>query len=262
MYADPAKFHKPRKSLGQNFLIDRNILNQIVGNLNLTSDDHVLEIGPGTGFLTELIQPLVQNLIAVEIDNNLVPHLMTRFAGACNFRLVHQDFLKVDLRKLAGEGCLRIVGNIPYHITSPILFKVFANRQAVDDLTLLIQREVAKRVVAAPHCKEYGILSVFSQAYAEVKILMHVPRTVFRPRPKVDSSLVRWSLNEIRSARLKNESVFRDIVRKAFGQRRKMLRKSLRAQYSIDAVSGFDFRRRPEQLTVDEWIDLANSIAV
>ncbi|MBN1464961.1 ribosomal RNA small subunit methyltransferase A [candidate division KSB1 bacterium] len=247
---------RAKQSLGQNFLVDENMARKIVDCIDPRPDDIMLEIGPGQGVLTRLLQPRVNRLVTVEIDQRFYDLLETRFQQADNFELVKNDFLKVDLNEF-GSDRMRVVGNIPYNITSPILFKIFAQRQLVKDLTLLVQKQVGNRVVAKAGCKEYGILAVFSQAFADVDMLLHVPPTVFQPRPKIDSALIRWIFTNERAKKIKDEAFFRAIVKQAFGMRRKMLRNSLK-EYAL--MTSYDFTRRPEQLRVDEWIDLANEL--
>lgn len=254
-------YPRAKKRLGQNFLLDANVLKNMILKLDLQASDTVLEIGPGTGSLTELIQPVVATLIAIEIDRQLALLLRHKFAGCENFQLIEGDFLKSDFTKFVPDGkMVRVVGNIPYYITSDIIFHVFDNCKGVLDMTLLMQKEVADRIIASPHTKEYGILSVFSQTLADTAILLRVPATVFYPRPKVDSALVRWRFTDERSQHLRDKIVFRKLVRTAFGQRRKMLRKSLRESYPLEALSSIDLTRRPEDLSIDEWIHLANMI--
>ena len=252
---------KPKQSLGQNFLVDQNVVRNIVESLELSKDDFVLEIGPGLGVMTLLVQPLVKKLVAVEVDKRLADILMENFAGLENFTLYQEDFLKFNTKSLNFPTPMRIIGNIPYHITSPIIFKVFEARDHVRDMTLLMQREVADRIVAKPNCKAYGILSVISQAYTDVKNLLQVPRTVFSPRPKVDSSLVRWTFTNERAAQINDHQFFRDVVRRAFGQRRKMLRNSLKDILPEGGSVSIELTRRPEHLSVNEWIQLSNEIA-
>lgn len=248
---------KAKQSLGQNFMVDDNMARKIVDAINPTADDIVMEIGSGRGMITRFLQERVKRLIAVEIDQRLYEGLDVMFKLADNFELVKKDFLKVDLTKFDFEQKIKVVGNIPYNITSPIMFKIFDHRQVVSDLTLLVQKEVGRRVVSQPGSKDYGILAVISQAIADVDFLFTVPPTVFQPRPKVDSALIQWTFTEKRAQNIKDEKFFRDIVKKAFGLRRKMLRNSLK-EY-VDKTS-FDFTRRPEQLSVDEWIELANEL--
>ena len=247
---------KAKKSLGQNFLVDDNMAAKIIECIDPKAEDVMVEIGPGHGVMTRRLQPCVRHLFAVEIDRRLYDELETTFRGCANFTLIKQDFLAFDLATLPESG-LRVVGNIPYNITSPILFRLFEQRNRVRDVTLLMQKEVGLRAAAAPNSKEYGILAVLSQALAEVKVLIKVPPTVFQPRPKVDSVLVRWTFTD-RSQQIRDDAFCRALVRQAFGQRRKMLRNSLK---EFVEITSFDFARRPEQLSVDEWIKLANELS-
>jgi 16S rRNA (adenine1518-N6/adenine1519-N6)-dimethyltransferase len=247
----------PKKSLGQNFLQDGNIARKIVQAFHLSADDHVMEIGPGKGILTGLILPCVKRLTAVEIDSRCVDFLRDRFGSSSNLEILYDDFLKMNLE--CSEK-IRIVGNIPYYLTSPIIFRVMDHRHCVQDLTLLIQKEVAERINAQPRTKSYGILSVMSQAFADVSLLLYVPCTVFSPRPRVESALVRWKFTDSREKNIKNIEFFRHIVRTAFGQRRKMLRNSLQHYSGLSAACAEDFTRRPEQLSVAEWISLSNEL--
>jgi len=252
---------RPKKRLGQNFLLDANTLRKMAAATQLEQTDAVLEIGPGTGMLTQLVLPEVRKLIAVELDGALAAQLKEKFAGEKKLTVIQADFLKTDLAALRGDEELRIIGNIPYYITTPIIFKVLDSPAGLRDMTLLLQREVAERIVAAPNHKEYGILAVFCQTFAEVSVLLQVPRTVFHPRPRVDSALVRWRFQTARSKRIADPALHRYLVRTAFNQRRKMLRVTLRDTAGVEAMQGWDLTRRPEDLTVEEWIDLANALA-
>jgi len=252
---------RPKKSLGQNFLVDGNVLRNIADALALGPGDTVLEIGPGTGLLTELLQPRVGQLLAVEIDRQLAAMLRVKFFSAANFRLVEGDILKMTPMALAEERPLRVVGNIPYYITSQIIFHFFDHRRNLIDMALLMQREVAERIVARVGDPDYGILSVFSRTFADAEILLQVPRTVFKPRPKIDSALVRWRFTDRHTRGLNDEALFRRLVRTAFGQRRKMLRKSLRDRFDLERLALFDLTRRPEELEVGDWIAMANALA-
>lgn len=251
--------HRAKKSLGQNFLIDQNVLHKIVSALQLGADDVVIEIGPGTGLMTSLIQPSVHTLLAVEIDSQLVNGLQEKFAACANLEIRHADILKTDLQAWIGARTARIVGNIPYYITTPIIFHILDRPQQISDMTLLMQKEVAERIVARPNSKAYGILSVISQACANVECLLQVPATVFRPRPKVDSALVRWSFATVPGENITDHTLFRRLVRTAFNQRRKMLRATLKP-FPLHRLSGWDFTKRPEDLSVAEWMDLANDV--
>lgn len=251
------KTPRAKQSLGQNFLVDDNMARKIVDAIAPQPNEVLLEIGPGMGMITELLQQRSKHLYAVEIDQRLYENLLQRFDGFDNFTLIQKDFLKFELDDITKDHKVRIVGNIPYNITSPILFKIIENRAQVIDLTLLVQKEVGQRVVSLPGTKEYGILAILSQAVADVKNLLNVPPTVFQPRPAVESSLIRWRFTEKRAQHIKDALFFKAIVKQAFGKRRKMLRNSL-AEYS--EYTTFDFTKRPEQLSIEEWVELANEL--
>ncbi|MFQ5649053.1 MAG: 16S rRNA (adenine(1518)-N(6)/adenine(1519)-N(6))-dimethyltransferase RsmA [bacterium] len=256
---------RPRQSLGQNFLMDENVARKIIRTLTPNPEDVIVEIGPGFGVLTAHVLPVARRVVAVEIDRRLVQQLQTRFAGFDNLELVTGDFLKVELEPYRqGSARLRVLGNIPYHITSPVIFKVFEARQHVQDMLLMIQREVAERIVARPRCKAYGILSVFSQLYAEPEIAFHVSSNVFVPRPEVGSSVVRWDFSGAQRRRVADEALLGKIIRTCFNQRRKMLRKSLKrvagAEQLLSQID-FDLQRRPEELSVEEFVELSNQFA-
>ncbi|RMD88621.1 MAG: ribosomal RNA small subunit methyltransferase A [Calditrichaeota bacterium] len=264
LWPEGKNFH-PKKSLGQNFLVDENIARKIVRLVNPQPGETFVEIGPGSGILTRHLLPKVKHLIAVEIDSRLVSFLKETFAENKNFSLIAGDFLRLNLRELLrGVKHARILGNIPYNITSPVIFKVLEHRDLFIDMTLMIQKEVAVRVVASPGNKDYGILSVYCQLFAEPRILFHVSRHVFKPEPEVDSSVVRWKFYQEPKFRIENQQIFDLVVHRAFQMRRKMLKSSLRkikpvAQYlkKID----FDLNRRPEELSPEQWVQLSNLIS-
>lgn len=252
-------WYHAKKHLGQNFLIDPNQLSRLVEALDLRAKDRVIEIGPGTGLLSERIQPLVRKLWAIEIDRDLAGQLQRTFSDADNVEIIQADILETDLIALCGTEAARVIGNIPYYITTPIIFHVLDHSGPIQDMTLLIQKEVGQRIVAEPNSKEYGILSVFSQAYARVELLRSVPAAVFRPKPRVDSCLVRWTFDKTAASRIKEDALFRRLVRTAFNQRRKMLRSTLKP-FEMQKLSRWDLTRRPEDLAVDEWVQLANDL--
>jgi 16S rRNA (adenine1518-N6/adenine1519-N6)-dimethyltransferase len=254
---------RPRKNLGQNFLRDLNIARKIAGAIAPAADDNMLEIGPGEGVLTLLLAPHVHRLVAVELDGRAIPHLRTVLAGL-PAEVVEGDILDLRFAPLAGnKGRLRVVGNIPYNITSPILFHILDQRADVVDATLMMQREVAHRL-AAPHGnKEYGILSVFCQLYADVNVLFDVSPNVFFPKPEVTSSLVQLNMLPAPRYSVVDEPFFRAMVRAVFGKRRKTLRASLR--YFLPELPPttlpVDLQRRPENLSIEELVLLANALA-
>jgi len=253
-----------KKSLGQNFLRDENIARKIISSLSLNSDDYVLEIGPGTGMLTKYLIEQAKRVVAVEIDKNLVQKLLKQFCTYDNLFLYHDDILKISFKEiLRGNQSWKVVANLPYHITSPVLFKLFDHRTFFDSATLMIQKEVAQRIVAQPKSKNYGILSVFSQLYAEVKILFEISHHVFFPKPEVSSAVVKWKFKQTEPLDQQEDDLFRRIVKGSFSQRRKMLRNSLRSVFNneVDLTQiNFDLEQRPEDVSVQGFIELTRQI--
>jgi len=256
---------RPKKSLGQNFLIDENIARKIVAALEIEASDAVLEIGPGRGVLTKYLIEAAEKVLAVEIDRGLAGQLQERFSSAGNFRLLNEDVLKLDLpAALDSERQWKVIGNVPYHITSQIFFKLFEHREKFSSAVFMIQREVADRIAAAPNCKDYGILAVFCQFYAEVEKLFHVSRNVFVPKPDVTSAVLRLKMRRNLPLASDELKIFTELVKRGFGQRRKMLRNSLKDAVDFPAdwdQIDFNFEKRPEQLRVGEFVALAQQIA-
>lgn len=258
-----AKVH-PKKSLGQNFLKDENVARKIIASLGLETGDCVLEIGPGMGVLTKYLVEKAKKVVAVEIDKNLVLRLQQQFRSVSNFVLYQNDILKVVFEQILAEySYWKVVGNLPYHITSPVLFKLFEQRQYLDSAILMIQKEVAVRIAAQPGSKDYGILSVFSQFYSIATKLFDVSRHVFSPKPDVTSAVVRLEFKKAALLDRREEIIFCNIVKGTFNQRRKMLRNSLLAipdlKINLDQVN-FDLTQRPEQLSVSDFVELTEKI--
>ncbi len=263
------KSFRPRKSLGQNFLIDDNIARKIVRAAAVDSNDVVLEIGPGRGAITKYLIQQAKSVIAVEIDKRAIEILEEKFEKeleAHKLRIEREDFLTIDLFGISKKFTrpLRVIGNIPYYITSPILFKVIEGRQVVHDLTMLVQLEVGRRIVAKPRTKDYGILSVFCQFYGMPELLFKVPATAFFPKPKVVSALLRLDFSRQSVYHVRDEKLFVAIVRATFGKRRKTLRNGLK-YLSIEGLDtstlDFDLNLRPEQLSVWDFVELSNKIS-
>lgn len=248
----------PKKSLGQNFLRDENIARKIVQSLRVDSNDVLLEIGPGQGDLTKLLLEASSTVVGVEVDSRAAKILKERFGT--RIVLLEQDVLSLKMEEVAKRfgrnPC--IVGNIPYYITSDILFWIFDQRSWVRHATLMIQLEVAARLVAHTESKAYGILSVFAQLYADTKLLFKVSRNSFHPRPQVDSAVVRFDFGKTLAT--VDERLLRNIVRCTFGTRRKTLKNGLKmmgfTERNLEAVP-FDFARRPEQLTPSDFVNLS-----
>ncbi len=254
--------HRPKKKLGQNFLIDENIIRKLVNALKMSSEDYVLEIGSGHGVITNHVVSEVQKIVAVELDRVLASELKRKFARIENFELIEDDFLKIPLKNLFGKHQQwKVFGNIPYHLTSPIIFKIIEHRQHVKSLTLMIQKEVARRIQAKPNSKLYGIISIYSHLYADVEILFVVSKNVFYPKPKVDSAVVQWNFLPQPRYYIDNNLVLKQIIRAMFGMRRKVLRNSLKPFLHNTANIPIDLTRRPEQLTVEEIVTLSNYIS-
>ena len=254
-----------KKSLGQNFMMDRNVAAKIVNAAEIGGNDVVLEIGPGMGSLTKELLSVAKNVTAVEIDERLVENLEAEFEDHNKFKIVHKDFLEFDISEFAATtgGKIKIVGNIPYNITSQILIHTFDHFIAVSSLTVTMQKEVADRILSKAGNKNYGILSVYAALFSRPKKLFNVSRGVFNPKPKVESSAVMFNLKERLPDNLINLDLFKKVVRKTFGKRRKMLRNSLKeigecTDFLIE--KGFDLRKRPESLAVEEFIELSNAI--
>ncbi|MDT8325633.1 MAG: 16S rRNA (adenine(1518)-N(6)/adenine(1519)-N(6))-dimethyltransferase RsmA, partial [Bacteroidota bacterium] len=244
--------YHPKKSLGQHFLHDGNIARNIVEALAPAEDDHVVEIGSGPGVLTALLAERRIRLTAVEVDARAVDTLRQRFrsAGAADMHILHRDVLELDLHALAGGDAraLHLIGNLPYNITSQILFHVFAQQQVVADAVFMMQREVAARILAPPGGKEYGILSVICGAHAALRRCFHVSPNVFVPKPKVWSTVLHFDLRQNRLGEIENYSFFRMLVKATFGQRRKTIANSMRqlghdrGDYPADAAPYLSLR--------------------
>lgn len=251
----------PKKSLGQHFLQDENVVRKIVGSLDLHREDVVLEIGSGRGELTKRLVECSSHVIGVEVDPRAVAVLRDTLAD--RLVLVNKDVLKVRFEEfsIVHGRKLRVVGNIPYNITSEILFHLFDQRDQLVDATLMMQLEVARRLTAKPRSKEYGILSVFTGFYASPDLLFRVSRNSFYPRPNVDSAVVRLKFGHPLPAR--NVSLFKNIVRSTFGKRRKTLRNGLKAmgleEASLKQLK-FELTKRPEELSVDDFLSLTSSV--
>lgn len=256
--------YRPKKFLGQNFLVDKNIAAKIVGSLGIKQSDTVIEIGPGQGALTGIISGMTKNFYAVEIDRSICEMLKEKFPGGVN--LIHKDFLKFDFAKdiARGKGNLKIIGNIPYNITTEILFKLLDSETEIDSAVLMMQHEVARRITASPSTKDYGILAVRTQLSSSPEILFRVPPQAFFPKPRVYSAVVRISFGGKKYSSV-NESMLKELIRESFSQRRKTMSNSLKKffeKYDIarDEVD-FDFSRRAESLSPEEFVSLSGSLS-
>ncbi len=257
---------KSKKKYGQHFLIDKNITKKIIKAISPLAEDFIVEIGPGKGALTEELYRHSKNLVLVEIDNELIEELRNKFP---DIRIINKDILDCDFSSEFFDSKFRIVGNIPYYITSQIIFKIFDNYKIVKDAVFMIQKEVAERIIAKPKTKDYGILSVFAQFYSEPENLFNVSKNVFYPQPEVESAVIHLKIKKEIPLTSEEEKIFRQIVKAAFNQRRKTLRNSLQKIFSnlrgdlkikffqLD----FDFSKRAEELTLIDFFYLAKNFA-
>jgi 16S rRNA (adenine1518-N6/adenine1519-N6)-dimethyltransferase len=256
-------FIRAKKSLGQNFLKDPHYLRKIVDAALIGPEDHVVEIGPGLGDLTRLLAVQAASVLAIELDDRLVPRLREEFGAAPSVEIVHADALDYPYEGL--EGRWKVVANLPYYISTPLIQRLLACRRAFGSMTLMLQKEVADRITASSGGKEYGYLSVLVQLYAEPRIEFLVPPGAFAPRPKVDSTVVTLVVRDGLAVPLRDESFFFRVVKAAFSQRRKTLRNALR-QLDVSAAvtqevlqkTGIDLGRRAETLNVKEFARLAD----
>lgn len=266
---EPAEPHRAKKSLGQNFLVDPNIQRKIVAALDPSPNDEVLEIGPGRGALTRHLAGKVGRLLLVELDDHLAAQLQQEFATDPTVEVHHENFLDIRLADLTPSPAqLKVIGNIPYNITTPILFHLLENRPRPALIVLMVQREVADRILAEPGGKTYGALAVGIQAVAAVERVLHVGRSAFRPAPDVDSTVIR--LTPFRPPRLdeSTEAALRTLTREAFGRRRKQLQRILRDAFSaspsdlerLSSMTSLDLQDRPETLSSEDFIQLTRAL--
>lgn len=263
-----------QKKFGQNFLIDTHVLDKIISAAHITKEDMVLEIGPGIGTMTQYLAEAAGKVIAVEIDKNLIPILSDTLSEYQNVRIINEDMLKLDLRKLADEEnggkAIKVVANLPYYITTPIIMGLFENHVSVESITVMVQKEVADRMQTGPGSKDYGALSLAVQYYAEPYIVANVPPNCFMPRPKVGSAVIRLTRHKEPPVEVKDEKLMFDIIRASFNQRRKTLANGLNNSDKItcskeiitEAIEklGKGPSVRGEALSLQEFASLSNDI--
>lgn len=263
-----------QKKFGQNFLIDTHVLDKIISAAHITKEDMVLEIGPGIGTMTQYLAEAAGKVIAVEIDKNLIPILSDTLSEYQNVRIINEDVLKLDLRKLADEEnggkAIKVVANLPYYITTPIIMGLFENQVPVESITVMVQKEVADRMQTGPGSKDYGALSLAVQYYAEPYIVANVPPNCFMPRPKVGSAVIRLTRHKEPPVEVKDEKLMFDIIRASFNQRRKTLANGLNNSDKItcskeiitEAIEklGKGASVRGEALSLQEFASLSNDI--
>ena len=250
------KSHPFRKKWGQNFLTDSNLLDRIVRTVEPQENDNFLEIGPGDGSLTKLIFPKVKQMVVVEIDPLLIKHLSIR-SDLDGLHIIHGDILLQDIEDLPIEEPVRIVGNIPYNITSSIIFWLIEQLDFWDDAFIMMQKEVAQRLTANIGTKEYSRISVVVGAYLDMEMCFKIPPDVFIPKPKVESAIIRFTKKSSPIVADNQYVKFNKIVKMAFSKRRKMLRNSLNDfDIPISIQEEIDFTRRPETLSIEEFAKL------
>ncbi|PKL51191.1 MAG: ribosomal RNA small subunit methyltransferase A [Nitrospira bacterium HGW-Nitrospira-1] len=248
-----------KKHLGQNFLYDNSILNRLIQAAGLSEEDTVVEIGPGPGRLTRMLAKTVQRLIAIELDPELYERLKGDFIACRNVEIIHGDALLFPFETI---GEFKVVANIPYYITTPIIFRLLDARKHLKSMTLTIQKEVSERIVAEPGGKDYGVLTIMIQYFARSELKFIIPKEAFHPAPKVDSAVVYMKILAQPAVTVRDEKMFFLLVKTAFAQRRKMLSNSLKSfgenVTDILISLGIDPRRRPETLSIEEFARLSD----
>ena len=264
-----------QKKFGQNFLIDPHVLDKIIAAAEITKDDFVLEIGPGIGTLTQYLAEAAREVVAVEIDSTLIPILEDTLSAYDNVSVINEDVLKVDLRKLAeernGGKPIKVVANLPYYITTPIIMSLFESHVPLKSLTVMVQKEVALRMQAGPGTKDYGALSLAVQYYASPYLAANVPPNCFMPRPKVGSAVIRLTRFGETPVQVKDEKLLFRLIRASFNQRRKTLQNGLVNSQELDftkeqvaaaiATLGVSPSVRGEALTLEQFAALANALS-
>ena len=262
-----------QKKFGQNFLIDTGILEEIIDSAGITKDDMILEIGPGIGTMTQYLCENAREVTAVEIDTNLIPILEDTLSAYDNVTVINQDILKLDIAKLAmernGGKPIKVVANLPYYITTPIIMGLFENHVPISSITIMVQKEVADRMQVGSGTKDYGALSLAVQYYARPQIIANVPPNCFMPRPKVGSAVIQLVRYEEPPVQVDNEKLMFRLIRASFNQRRKTLVNGLKNSQELDfskeeiekamAETGIPVNVRGEALTLAEFADLANA---
>ena len=261
-----------QKKFGQNFLIDTHVLDKIIAAAEITKDDFVLEIGPGIGTMTQYLACAARKVVAVEIDKALIPILEDTLSDYDNARVINNDVLKVDIAKLAeeenGGKPIKVVANLPYYITTPIIMGLFENHVPIKSITVMVQKEVADRMQGGPGTKDYGALSLAVQYYVKPYIVANVPPNCFMPRPKVGSAVIRLERYEEPPVKVKDEKLMFRIIRASFNQRRKTLANGLKNSAELDYTNeeieaaiealGRGASIRGEALTLEEFAKLAD----
>lgn len=264
-----------QKKFGQNFLVDKNILEKIIDAAQITENDCVLEIGPGIGTMTQYLAERAKSVVAVEIDKHLIPVLQETLSSYNNVTVINEDILKVDINQIVeernGGSPIKVVANLPYYITTPIIMALFESHVALQSITIMVQKEVADRMQAGPGTKDYGALSLAVQYYAKPEIIVKVPASCFLPRPTVDSTVIRLTKYAVPVASVTDEAYLFAIIRASFNQRRKTLVNGLANAGNLgvkktevsDALAqmGLSPTVRGETLTLEQFTELSNCLS-
>jgi len=256
--------HRPRKRFGQNFLRDEVVIDRIISSIHPQVQDHLLEIGPGQGALTHLLASSGARLDCVELDRDLVAFLQQSFADSERVRIFQQDILKFDIADLASEPrSLRIIGNLPYNISTPVLFHLIKSHTLIKDMTFMLQLEVVQRMSAACGEKNYGRLGLMLQYFCRVEHLFNVPSTAFSPQPKVSSAIVRLTPHQEFPLQARDVKCLHNVVRTAFNQRRKTLKNSLKTLIPEDVLQALplDSSLRPENLSLADYVMISDAVS-
>ena len=256
---------RPTKKLGQNFLQDHSIVTKICDAAGLGSDDDIIEVGPGFGVLTEEILKKVNLLYAIEKDKDLCIFLENKFSGFGNIKIINDDILRIDIKKFKDKNSLKFISNLPYNITSPVLSILLENRDILSTVVIMVQKEVGMRISSAPGTKVYGSLSVITQTYFDIKKVCSVPRSAFKPVPKVDSIVLQMDPVSKFSKKIDDHSLYKKVVQSSFSSKRKMIGNSLKPFFDREHIetcldkSGIDGKRRAETIGIEEFIRIANN---
>ena len=256
--------HKPRKRFGQNFLHDKMVIQRIVNSINPRQGDHIVEIGPGEGALTELVLNKIGAMDVVELDRDLIPLLKIRFVVHDGLTIHQADALKFEFCQLQqGDKKLRIIGNLPYNISTPLLFHLFDNNHCIQDMHFMLQKEVVDRIVANPGDPAYGRLSIMLQYFCRAEYIFTVKPGAFRPAPKVDSAIVRLVPHDKPPVDINDFEAFSKIVNYSFTQRRKTLRNILKGQLDVSQIEALNIEPtiRPERLSLNDFAKIANALS-
>lgn len=256
--------HRARKRFGQHFLTDPLVLDAMVNAIAPQSSDHLVEIGPGLAALTQHLVHAVKRFDAIEIDRDLVKHLETRFAAVAHFHLHCQDVLQFPWNELQQGQLLRVVGNLPYNISTPLMFRLFDFATLVQDMYFLLQREVAERIAAVPSTKQYGRLSIMAQYFCEATVLFTVPASAFQPPPKVESAFIRLIPRPLSALNAADPVHLRQLVTAVFNHRRKTVGNCLKTLMTTDTMAtlAIDPTLRPENLSVADYVRISNYLTM